>query len=131
MNLKLSFFSPKTKKGFTLIEVMLAMAIFAIAGTALLGSTDASLRNLSALEQKMIASWVVSNQLVDASLERTWPPRNKQGKEEMAGHEWYWQRKIIKTTDKNMRAIVVEVKANENDQGALATMMTYVSKGGR
>lgn len=117
--------------GFTLIEVMLAMAIFAIAGTALLSSTDSSLRNLSYLEQKMIANWVVSNQLVEASLAPTWPPRNKQGSEEMAGHQWYWQRKIIKTTDKNMRAIVVEVKSSENDETPLASMMTYVAKGTR
>jgi general secretion pathway protein I len=119
------------KTGFTLIEVMLAMAIFAIAGTALLGSTDTSLRNLSALEQKMIASWVVSNQLVEASLNKSWPPRNKQDLVEMAGHEWLWQQKVIKTTDNNMRAIVIEVKANENDTGALASMMTYVAKGAR
>jgi len=107
------------------------MAIFAIAGTALLGSTDSSLRNLSALEQKMIASWVVSNQLVEASLDKSWPPRNKQDQEEIADHTWYWQRKIIKTTDNNMRAIVIEVKANENEQAALASMMTYIAKGAR
>lgn len=116
-------------KGFTLIEVMLAMAIFAIAGVALLGSADTSLRTLSQLEQKMIASWVASNQLVEASLDQSWPPKNnKTGKSDIAGHEWFWQQKVIKTTDKNMRAIMMEVRANENDESALALMMTYVSK---
>jgi len=119
----------RLSKGFTLIEVMLAMAIFAIAGVALLGSADTSLRTLSQLEQKMIASWVVSNQLVEASLDQSWPPKNnKTGKSEIAGHEWFWQQKVIKTTDKNMRAIVVEVRADEKDESALALMMTYVSK---
>jgi len=116
-------------QGFTLIEVMLAMAIFAIAGVALLGSADTNLRTLSQLEKKMIASWVVSNQLVEASLDQSWPPKNnKTGKSDIAGHEWFWQQKVIKTTDKNMRAIVVEVRANEKDKSALALMMTYVSK---
>jgi len=116
-------------QGFTLIEVMLAMAIFAIAGVALLGSAQNSLRTLTHLEQKTIANWVVSNQLVEASLDTSWPPKNnKTGQVELAGIEWFWQQKVIKTTDKNMRAIVIEVRADEKAAAPLVYMMTYVSK---
>lgn len=116
-------------RGFTLIEVMLAMAIFAIAGVALLGSAQNSLRTLTQLEQKTIANWVVSNQLVEASLDTSWPPKNnKTGQVELAGIEWFWQQKVIKTTDKNMRAIVIEVRADEKAAAPLVYMMTYVSK---
>ncbi len=125
LNRKVSIFN----LGFTLIEVMLAMAVFAIAGTALLGSAETNLSTLSKLEQNIIASWVVSNQLVEASLDQSWPPKNnKQGKVEMAGKEWYWQQEVIKTTDKNMRAIVMKVRINEKDESAAVQMVTYVSK---
>ena len=64
------------QKGFTLLEVMLAMAVFAIAGVALVGSAENNFRNLSHLEKKMLANWVASNQLVEATLDDTWPPKN-------------------------------------------------------
>ena len=119
----------KLEKGFTLIEVMLAMAVFSIAGIAILGTADTNARNLGYLESKILASWVASNQLVEITLDDTWPPKNnKKGKVELAGLEWFWQQKVIKTTDKDMRAIVLEVRLDEKDPSALTSLMTYVSK---
>ena len=116
-------------KGFTLLEVMLAMAIFSIAGIAILGATDTNSRNLGYLERTILASWVASNQLVDITLDNTWPPKNnKKDKVELAGQEWFWQQKVIKTTDKAMRAVVVEVRLEEKEKSALTSLMTYVSK---
>lgn len=119
----------RLKKGFTLIEVMLAMAVFSVAGIAILGTADTNARNLGYLESKIIASWVASNQLVEANLDNSWPPKNnRKGKVEVAGQEWFWQQKVIKTTDKDMRAIVMEVRLEEKEESALTTLMTYVSK---
>ncbi len=119
----------KFNKGFTLIEVMLAMAVFSIAGIAILGTADTNARNLGHLESKIVASWVASNQLVEASLDTTWPPKNnKKGKVELAGQEWFWQQKVLKTTDKDLRAIVMEVRLEEKDRSALTSLTTYVSK---
>lgn len=119
----------KLEKGFTLIEVMLAMAVFSIAGIAILGTADTNARNLGYLESKILASWVASNQLVEITLDDTWPPKNnKKGKVELAGLEWFWQQKVVKTTDKDMRAIVLEVRLDEKDPSALTSLMTYISK---
>jgi general secretion pathway protein I len=43
---------------------MLAMAIFSVAGVALLGVADNNYRHISHLEEQMFANWVASNQLV-------------------------------------------------------------------
>lgn len=116
-------------RGFTLIEVMLAMAIFSIAGVALLGTASASLNNLGYLEEKILANWVASNQLVEAKLTESWPPRNnKKGEQELAGQTWFWQQKVIKTTDNDLRALSVEVRKNEKDENAIVLLLTYVSK---
>jgi general secretion pathway protein I len=123
----LSFY--KLQKGFTLIEVMLAMAVFSIAGIAILGTADTNVRNLGYLESKIIASWVASNQLVEVSVDSSWPPKNnKKGKVELAGQSWFWQQKVLKTTDKDMRAIVIEVRLYEKSSAALTSLTTYVSK---
>jgi general secretion pathway protein I len=117
------------QKGFTLIEVMLAMAVFSIAGIAILGTADTNARNLGYLESKIVASWVASNQLVEVTLDTSWPPKNnKKGKVELAGQEWFWQQKVEKTTDKNLRSIVMEVRLDEKAPSALATLVTYIAK---
>lgn len=115
--------------GFTLIEVMLAMAVFAIAGLALLSAASNNARNMGHLEDKMFANWVASNQLVTVNLTSTWPPKNNaKGEVELAGRQWFWQQKVIKTTDNDMRAIVMEVRLDEKNKLPLTSLTTYVSK---
>ncbi|MDT0603974.1 type II secretion system minor pseudopilin GspI [Thalassotalea castellviae] len=117
-------------QGFTLIEVLLALSVFSLAGLALLDTADTHFNSLNNLENKMIADWVASNQLVEASLDESWPPKNnKTGKVTMAGREWFWTQKVIKTQDNDMRSIVIEVRQSENSELALTSLMTYVSKG--
>jgi general secretion pathway protein I len=115
--------------GFTLIEVMLAMAIFSIAGIALLSASDNNIRNLSHLENKILANWVASNQLVAVTLDPTWPPKNnKKGTVEVAGQEWFWLQKVIKTENKNMRSVVIEIRNKEDEKLAITSLVTFVSK---
>jgi general secretion pathway protein I len=115
--------------GFTLIEVMLAMAVFAIAGVALLGVADNNYRHISHIEEQMFANWVASNQLVEVSLDKSWPPKNnRKGKVEMAGRTWYWQQKVIKTTNKELRAVNMQVRLNEDDELVSASLMTYLAQ---
>ncbi len=119
----------KKSAGFTLIEVMLAMAVFAIAGVALVSTADTHFRNLSHLENKMMASWIASNQLVEASLDSTWPLKNnKKGKVELAGREWFWIQKIQKTNDQNMNAVTVEVRLKETETSSVSSLTTYLAK---
>jgi len=116
--------------GFTLIEVLLALSVFSLAGLALLNTADTHFNSLNNLEKKMVADWVASNQLVEVNLDKTWPPKNNhKGKSEMAGREWHWTQSVIETEDKDMRAVVVEVRFDEKDELALTSLMTYVSKG--
>ena len=115
--------------GFTLIEVMLAMAVFAVAGVALLGVADNNYRHISHLEEQMLANWVVSNQLVEANLDKAWPPKNnRKGSLEMAERTWYWQQKVAKTANKEMRQVTMEVRLNENDELVIASAITYLAQ---
>ncbi|HAX3897739.1 type II secretion system minor pseudopilin GspI [Escherichia coli] len=50
------------KRGFTLLEVMLALAIFALAATAVLQIASGALSNQHVLEEKTVAGWVAENQ---------------------------------------------------------------------
>jgi general secretion pathway protein I len=129
MMTKVNKSTKRSSLGFTLIEVMLAMAIFSIAGIALLSASDNNIKNLSHLENKILANWVASNQLVAVSLDPQWPPKNnKKGTVEMAGQEWFWLQKVIKTENKDMRSIVIEIRNKEDEKLAVTSMVTFVSK---
>jgi general secretion pathway protein I len=119
----------KKSLGFTLIEVMLAMAVFSIAGIALLSAATNNMRNIGYLEDKMFANWVAANQLVTNNLVAKWPPKNNvKGDVELAGRLWFWQQKVIKTTDKGMRAIVMEIRLKADDKLPISSLTTYVSQ---
>jgi len=115
--------------GFTLIEVMLALAVFSIAGIALLSTASNNSRNIGYLETKMFADWVASNQLVAVNLDKTWPPKNNvKGELELAGRTWFWHKKVIKTTESDMRSVVIEVRTDPDDELAVSSLTTFVSK---
>ena len=116
-------------KGFTLIEVMLAMAVFAIAGVALLGVAQSNFVNLSQLEQKTIAGWVASNQLTAASLETSWPPKNnRKGQVEMAGGQWHWVQKVLSTQDSRLKSVTIEVRQSADQEQPLFSLTTFLAK---
>lgn len=54
----------KREAGMTLIEVMVALVIFALAGLAVMQSTLQQTRQLGRMEEKILASWLADNQLV-------------------------------------------------------------------
>ncbi len=108
---------------------MLAMAIFSVAGVALLGVADNNYRHISHLEEQMFANWVASNQLVELSLDKTWPPKNnRKGSVDMAGRTWYWQQKVVKTANKEMRQVTMEIRLDEDDELVSASLTTYVAQ---
>lgn len=109
-------------RGFTLLEVMVAMTIFAIASMALMQATATQTATLSTLESRTFARWVAENQLALATLEQRWPQESwVNGESDMAGQRWYWRWQGVKTGDENLRAMDVEVRwvKTQRDAGAM------------
>ncbi|WP_234853200.1 type II secretion system minor pseudopilin GspI [Paracoccus everestensis] len=51
--------------GFTLVETLVALAVLAMAAMALLGATQAHIRNIAALEARAAAQWAAENHLAE------------------------------------------------------------------
>ena len=122
----------RKQTGFTLLEVMVAMFIFAIAGAAIVKTTAEHINSLSKLEEITFATWVANNQLMRATLsaEKQWPPKNNQrGSVEMLDRTWYWEQVVEKTNDESLRAIVITVGLDEEYEGSVTSVTTYVAKG--
>ena len=115
--------------GFTLIEMLLALAVFAYAASSILGVLSQTARNLSDLEQMTFASWVANDRLMELQAESTWPPKNKKkGERELAGQKWFWQQKVEKTEDKNLRKVMVSVSLNKSGEASIYQLSTFITK---
>jgi general secretion pathway protein I len=113
----------------TLLEVLVALAIFASAAISLAQATTGHINSLAYLERNSIATWVASNRLTAMLIEDEWPNLSlERGKSEMAGHTWHWTIQGIETPDSGLRGVRVEVFFDEKDSSPTAMVMTYRSK---
>lgn len=120
----------KGQHGFTLLEVMVALAVLAIGVSSLfLGMVQYS-HNALSLKERTIAGWVARNLVAEQQLASPWPNiGNKHGKDDMADHTWYWKYKVSKAGDsETIRRIDVEVRFKEDDDKPLVSYFAYIGK---
>lgn len=112
--------------GFTLLEVLVALAILAIAITALVKGSNDHTANAAYLRERSIASWVASNELAKLQLARQWPGLGKRdGKADMGGISWRWQAEVGETPDKDVRKLKITV-SQDGKSGATATLQAFL-----
>ena len=122
---------PSTARGFTLLEVLVAVAVLAIALGAILASMARYADNAADLNQRTIALFVAHNRLAEIELEPVFPPIGKSdGDAEMAGVKWRWNAEVTGTDDPNLRRVDIAVQAPGRD-GNAATLSSFVSNLGR
>src|SRR3546814_4041500 len=99
--------------GFTLIEILVAVAIVAIAMGAIIGGMARFVDNAGYLRDKTIAVWVAHNRLTEPELQKTWPDVGKtNGEIEMAGATWKWTLDIQKTQDSHLDRVDIRVSGD-------------------
>lgn len=115
--------------GMTLLEVMVALVIFAMTGTAVMKAASDHLNGVGQIEQITFATWVANNRLSQLTIDPSWPPEdNVKGSEEMADRTWYWQQKVIKTNDNDMFSIEIRVSLTEQQTDSITTVIGFVAK---
>jgi len=109
----------KPARGFTLLEVLVALAILGIALGALLKTGASNTANAVYLRDKTVAHWVAMNQVAEVQLDAAWPGAGtRRGKAEMAGRQWEWTAKVSETFDQNVRRLDVEVRPADDERSA-------------
>ena len=113
--------------GMTLLEVMVALLIFAVTGSAILKASGDHLSGLGQIEEITFATWVANNQLTRLQLNPQWPPKNNEkGSQDMAGRTWYWKQRVLKTLDKDLVSVEVQVGLDAQYQGSVTTVTSFI-----
>lgn len=103
--------------GFTLIEVLVALFIFAIAMTALVQSGTQRAQNLNYLRDRTLASWIAVDRITAIRLEPgELSTGGSDGEVEMARRTWFWEADVSATEDDTVRRIKVAVRLKEDGE---------------
>jgi general secretion pathway protein I len=104
-------FSPRARKcGFTLLEVLIALAVVALAMLALTRTATLQIGSFDALRERTLAGWVAANVLAETRLATALPTTGRSdGRVEFASRAWRWTRDVRATPDPVIRRIEVQV----------------------
>ena len=99
-------------RGFTLIEVLAALAVIAIAMTALLTSSAQLAKQQQQLEVLSFASWMADNVLTEAQLKEPYATLGKRDGEGKAGpFQFRWTMVVQATPEPAIRRMDVHIYA--------------------
>jgi general secretion pathway protein I len=113
--------------GFTLIEVLVALAIVSIALLAALRAAGQGTTNVGELRSRLLAGWVAENQLAEHRARGDWlPPGIQRGREREGGIEFAWRKEVIATPNSAFRRIDIFVSVAPEESRALAHYTGFV-----
>lgn len=114
------------QKGFTLLEVLIALAVLTLGLGAVMKVTASQATQLSYLKNKTIALWLASNKANEVKLDK-WPGTGTStGYEMMANQEWNWKIKVSNTADVDLRRLDIEVNQANEEGEPLVRFISFV-----
>jgi general secretion pathway protein I len=106
---------PRFKRGFTLLEVIVALMVIAVALGAVLAAAGQSARSSAHIRDKTLALWVASNLTAEVHLNDVPEIGEVRGADRMGGRVWHWRRVTSATDDVHIVRIQVSVFERELD----------------
>ena len=116
--------------GFTLIEVLIALAILAIALTAAMRAASIATDSANETKLRTLATWIAQNRIAEinaVSVANLPGVGESNGRQAMANIEFEWRQKISNTPNTAFRKIEVQVLRPGSDQW-LANLNGFVVK---
>lgn len=102
-----------TRQGFTLIEMLVALAVFGLAAMALLNLSGENTRSAARVETRTLGGVVAENLAVEAATIPAIGEGTASGEVALAGRRWRWTRVVAPTDVPGMLRIDVRVSDAE------------------
>lgn len=106
----------RAERGFTLIEVMVALAIVAFSLTAVAASMNQMIESANAMRDRTYASWIAQNKLTEMRLAGTVPDvSTTSGELDFGNGRWEWRAVVSETGIDNFMRVDMSVSRVDED----------------
>lgn len=120
------------RRGFTLLEVLVAVLLLSLALVALVRLAGLDARASAQLRDGTLAQWVAANVLAETRLRASMPAVGRSnGEVKMGGQRWRWVLEVNDTEEPGIRRLdveVVPVNALRDDGGVAARLTGFASQ---
>jgi general secretion pathway protein I len=101
---------PERERGFTLVEVLVALMIVALGLTALMVAVNGTARTSGFLRDKTIAQWIAMNRLSEVRLNVVKFGQNTDtGELDFGNRKWHYDTRYFDTSIQSMKRVVIRV----------------------
>lgn len=110
------------REGFSLLEILVALAVFGLAAMALLNLSGESVRTAARVQDRTLGGIVADNVAAEAALGLT---TEGAGRAVLAGRQWSWRRDIQPTGVAGLERIEVRVSPMEDTADEAARRVVF------
>ena len=120
--------APPRSEGFTLLEVLVAMAIVSLGLIGVFSSLSQMLGSTALLRDKTLATWIATDRITEMRVNGEFPDAGERNdRVEMAGVEWSYNMKIANIPDMEMQRLDVAVSFADEPDNVIATVIGFLS----
>jgi len=121
----------RARRGFTLVEILVALAIASVSLAAAYRSVAQSTETAAAIRSRTLALWVAQNRLAELQLApASVAPGDREGAAVQGGTPFWWRETVTTTPNPQFRRVDIRVGDPRRPGYALAELVGYIGRRG-
>lgn len=119
----------RAERGFTLLEIIISLAIAALGIAAVAKATGGAATVTSETRERLTAVWVAGNQLSELRIARSWPAAgNYESAQSMGGRTWYLTQTVSNTEVADLRRVDIGVFTDPDHDNQEFELTGYIAR---